>query len=109
MKGLEEYIEKHGKHFTVELAYKVSGKRWDVSQIEKAAKNRVYYNVTASTIGDMVYITNRVYMPKSSIFNTMSKCINYMLCIVGNFDFYEHTVFDDWLTIEEDFDFTPYI
>ena len=109
MKGLKEYIEKHGKHFTIELAYDVSGKRWSIEQLEKAIQDEVYYNVTASTIGDMLYLTNMVYMSGSVVFNTIRKCTSYMLGIIGNFDFYEPTIFDDWLCIEKDFDFTPYI
>ena len=58
MKGLRQYIKKHGKHFTEELAYKTAGKRWSSTQIEKATQREVYYNVTASTLGDIVYLAN---------------------------------------------------
>ena len=111
MKGLKEYIRKHGKHFTEKLAYKVAGKRWSGRQIEKAAQKRVYYNVTGSTLGDMIYLTNeasnRWDMP------ILYTCTKFTLYIIGDYRYHGGIVFDDWLEglkeINPGFDFTPYI
>ena len=56
MKGLEQYIEKYGNHFTEELASDITLKKWDSSKIQKSAQKKVYYNVTGSTSGDMMYL-----------------------------------------------------
>lgn len=113
MKGLEEYIKVHGKHFTEKLAYKAAGNKWSASQIKKASQKKVYYNVTESTLGDMVYITNAVYLPKTCMFDTFNKCVDFMLSIIEDSHFYDKTVFDEWLLflerLEDDMDFTPYI
>lgn len=111
MKGLGAYIKKHGKHFTEELAYEVVGKRWSGRQIQKAAQHRVYYNVTGSTLGDMIYLTNS--MGNKWDILKMPTCITFTLFIVGEFKYYGGVVFDTWLKdLEESklaFDFTPYI
>ena len=109
MKGLEKYIHKHGKHFTEELALAVTDGRWNALRVEKAAQKRVYYNVTDSTIGDMVFLTNMVYIKNAKPLDNFNKCIDYMLVCVGNFKLYGGVTFDDWLKVMEDFDFTPYI
>ena len=63
MIGLREYIGKYGKHFTVELAYKVGGDRWNAKEIYDYIQKKVYYNVSGTTLGDMVYLFNRMYSP----------------------------------------------
>lgn len=109
MKGLKEYIEKHGKHFTVKLAYDVGGHKWTAENIKNSAQKKVYYNVTGSTLGDMVFI---VHLYWHTFYNkSKNSCLDNMLSIIGNYYFYGGKVFDLWLyTIkEETFDFTPYI
>lgn len=111
MKGLEEYIKKHGEHFTEKLALDVSEKKWNPSKIEKDAQKRVYYNVTGSTSGDMVYLMDMFHHHLSDQY-TKGKCINLMLSWVGD---YQKTgsPFCIWLAValvnKEEFDFTPYI
>ena len=111
MKGLDRYIRKHGKHFTEKLAYKVAGRRWSGRQIEKAAQRKVYYNVTGSTLGDMIYLTNEV----SNRWNIpiLYTCTKFTLYIISNYQYHGGVVFDDWLeeleNINPTFDFTPYI
>lgn len=111
MKGLKEYIRKHGKHFTEKLAYKVVGKRWSGKQIERAAQKKVYYNVTGSTLGDMIYLTNEV----SSKWDipALYTCTKFTLYIIGDYEYHGGKVFTSWLEELEEmgisFDFTPYI
>ena len=107
MNGLDRYIRKHGKHFTEELAFKVSGCKWSGRQIEKSAQKKVYYNVTGSTIGDMVYL-----MTLGDDDIPYSEKIDTMLSWVGDYS-KSGGPFSIWLTLlivsEQDFDFTPYI
>ena len=57
MKGLKEYLKKHGNHFTEQLAYDAAlNRRWNKKQIENSIRNRVWYNVTDSSIGDIIYL-----------------------------------------------------
>ena len=45
MKGLRQYIRKHGRHFTEELAMTVTKGRWDPSEIMKKAESMVIVKV----------------------------------------------------------------
>ena len=112
MKGLRKYIRKHGKHFTEELAYKIAGKRWNAQQIEHAIQKKVYYNVTESTIGDMVYMVNEVYSIKHR-HTSLRECAKYTIGIVGDYQYYGGILFMEWLkemkTADNDFDFRDYI
>ena len=107
MKGLRKYIKAHGRHFTEELAMAVTCHKWSPGQIEKATQRKVWYNVTGSTLGDLVYLVNEIY--KDWKFKTLSKCLVYPLYIVGDYRLYGGVVFDDWLEDNKDFDLTPYI
>ena len=114
MKGLKEYIKKHGKHFTEELAYQVAGKRWNAEQIERAAQKKVYYNVTGSTLGDMVFLTNEVYDEWNRFgYSGFCKCILYTLHIVGDYTYNSGLLFDEWVNemkrVKLDIDLRPYI
>ena len=118
MKGLEEYIKVHGRHFTEELAYDVSlSKKWNKRQIEDVIQRKVWYNVTGSTMGDIVYLINRYYDDKDFIgYGKKSKCVTYTLLYIGDFRNYGSRLFDEWLDevtqyefFRDNFDFTPYI
>lgn len=113
MKGLEEYIAKHGNHFTEELAHKATKKKWDVRQIERAAQKRVYYNVTGTTSGDMIYLMDLMHTKQSFEGKTnYGREIKDMLLWVGDYR-KKGSPFCIWLTMmiikEKSFDFTPYI
>lgn len=107
MKGLKEYVEKHGRHFTEELASDVTNRRWNPSKIKKDAQRHVYYNVTGSTLGDMIYLMT-VGEEKMSY----NKKVKTMLSLVGDYNKTD-SPFLMWLTImtvkNKSFDFTPYI
>lgn len=107
MKGLQEYIKEHGRHFTVELACDVVCKKWDAKQIEKAAQSKVYYNVTESTLGDIVYLVNSY----KHLFGCKTKreCITYALILVEDYSTTRRNPFDWWVEETEDFDLTLYI
>jgi hypothetical protein len=84
----------------------VSGGRFSADQVVKAAQKKVYYNVTESTLGDMIYLVNSCTLTKKD------KCVRYALSIVGDL-FITEKPFSTWICLlclkEEDFDFTPYI
>ena len=113
MKGLEEYIKVHGNHFTEELAHDVCRSRWSTFQIKESAQKLVYYNVTGSTDGDMVYLTDMVYRQlRPSGGASLRRCIKPVLMWVEDYN-KTGSPFCIWLSMkvvkEEDFDFTPYI
>ena len=107
MNGLEEYINKHGKHFTEELAIRVTEEKWSSSKLERDAQKHVYYNVTGSTVGDMVYLMT-IGDPRQSYCKKMKT----MLSWVQDYNKTE-SPFVIWLTVlivkGQDFDFKPYI
>ena len=113
MRGLEEYVRKHGFHFTEALARDILGDdlKWDLPEIEQIASTRVWYNVTGSTDGDFLYYVN------SSIESTKKKSVDFALRIIGDFKYYNFAlkrILNTWKLLENigyetDFDFTPYI
>lgn len=114
MKGLKQYIAKHGKHFTEELALDALAlKRWDTGQIKKDVGKRVWYNVTSSTFGDIIYLVNIAYAdyPPSG-HNTKNRCIEYALSRVEDVNS-GGLFFADWVAdlviCGKDFDFRKYI
>ena len=108
MKGLEGYIKKHGKHFTEELAFKAVRKKWSSEEIQKTAQSKVYYNVTSSTSGDIIYLVHIVHEAYPKEYYRKDYCVNYALNVIGDID-YAGSPFSDWILTIEDFDFTPYI
>ena len=109
MKGLRKYIKKYGRHFTEELAMSVTNGRWDSSQIMEKAQSMVYYNVTGSTIGDIVFLANFAKDTNKSFYRTKHSCVKFALCIVGEYALRDGAMFKKWVGDTKDFDFTPYI
>lgn len=83
MKGLKEYISKHGNHFTEKLAIAVMDSKWSSSEIEKSSETMVYYNVSEATLGDIVFLVNKY--KKNHCRATKKRCLKYALDIVGNY------------------------
>ena len=108
MKGLKEYIKKHGKHFTEELVKAALPLRWDITDVVSSAQKKVYYNVTGSTVGDMAYLANTVYMSEGW---SKTKCIDFTTTIMGDYGVGRELAFSWFLDSlkGKKFDFTPYI
>ncbi len=106
MKGLDEYIRRHGRHLTEELALDSVKVRWGTSKVRKAVEGRVYYNVTRATVGDMVYLVNKYHSRCPGLHK--STCIKHVLGIVGDVSMEGHA-FDDWLGKGSDVDLGRYI
>ena len=108
MKGLREYIKKHGKHFTEKLVMDIMPIRWKADDIVSTAQKKVYYNVTGSTVGDMVYLVNAYHHRGHS----KNQCILFMLDNIGNYT-NSGRAFSSWAFARRSrkpgFDFTPYI
>lgn len=109
MKGLKQYIRRHGRHFTEELALAVTDK-WNVEQVMSSAQKKVYYNVTSATDGDIVYLVNAC-----NALDGLSKgeSLNISLSIVGDYIGGKEYAFRYFIGTAKlhkpDFDFTPYI
>lgn len=84
MDRLDEYIAKYGRHFTVELALKVTNSRWSASEIEKTSETIVYYNVSEATLGDIIYLANIHYKNNLPFHLSKRRCIRYALGIIGD-------------------------
>ena len=108
MKGLKEYIRKHGRHFTEELAYGAVNRKWSPGDIERTAQSKVYYNVTGSTLGDMVYLVHIVHDAYPEEYYRKDYCVDYALAVIGDVE-YTGSAFSNWILTIRDFDFTPYI
>lgn len=109
MKGLRKYIKKHGKHFTEQLAMDVTKGKWSSSQVMEKAQSMVYYNVTGSTVGDIVFLTNYANDTGKPFYKTKHNCVKFALCIVGEYALHDGVMFNKWLGNTKDFDLTPYI
>lgn len=112
MRGLSEYIEKHGMHFTYKLAVKVLKLNglmfWRPSVIKKNLCKVVWYNVDSSTEGDIIYIVNTC--PHSG---SLSRAIRLSVILLQDVNKGGKMLFRDFInkleTAGSDFDFTPYI
>ena len=102
MKGLEEYIKKHGRHFTEELAHDVMGRYWTFEDIEASLQKKVYYNVSGCTSGDIVYYANGMG------FENKRDLIQWLMVTLLDVGCAEQ-MFSVFLMVYQDFDFTPYI
>lgn len=109
MKGLRQYVKNHGWHFTEKLAVDVTNGRWCSSEIMKKAESMVYYNVTGSTVGDIVFLTNYARNTGRSFYKTKHNCVKFALCIVGEYALRDGAMFKKWAHDINDFDLTPYI
>ena len=106
MKGLKEYIKKHGKHFTEELAYEAAGRKWSLKDIERSTQKKVYYNVTGTSMADMTYHVNRIHLDTGW---SKRKCIGLTLKIVGDYKVGRDLALRNFIHRDKAFDFTPYI
>ena len=109
MKGLKKYLKKHGKHFTEGLAMSVTKGRWNPSEVMEKAQSMIYYNVTSSTVGDIVFLTNYAKDTGKPFFKTKHSCVKFALKIVGEYALHDGMMFNKWIGDTKDFDFTPYI
>lgn len=109
MKGLKQYIKKHGRHFTEELAMTATKGRWNTEEIMPKVGTYVYYNVTGSTVGDIVFLVNFAKDSGRSFLKTKHQCIKFALCIVSEYAMHDGVMFNKWIGDTKDFDLTPYI
>ena len=109
MKGLKKYIKKHGRHFTEELAMGATGGRWNRKDIIDEVESHVYYNVTGSTVGDIIFLVNFAKDSGRPFLRTKHQCVKFALCIVGEYAMHDGVMFSKWVGDTKDFDLTQYI
>ena len=103
MKGLKEYLRKHGRHFTEELAHAVMGNTWTYDEIDAIIQKKVYYNVSGCTKGDIVYFCNGMNL------YTKHDIIKNVIPMLMTVDAYED-IFTLWAKVYGDcFDFTEFV
>lgn len=84
MKGLEEYVAVHGRHFTEELVKDAIYNRYSSSEVRRASEGQVYYNVSSATLGDMTFLVNVFYNKKSH--TTLRYRLKLVYDIIGDVD-----------------------
>lgn len=100
---------KHGRHFTEQLAMTATKGSWSPSEIMEKAETMVYYNVTGSTVGDIVFLTNYAKDTGKSFYRTKHNCVKFALCIVGEYALRDGVMFKKWIGENRGFDLTDYI
>lgn len=109
MKGLRQYIRKHGKHFTEKLAMSATKGNWSKEDIMDKVEAQVYYNVTGSTVGDIVFLVNFAKDSGKASLKTKHQCIRFALYVVGEYAMHDGVMFSKWVGDTKDFDLTDYI
>lgn len=84
MKGLEEYVAVHGKHFTEDLVKDAIYNRYSSLEVRRASEGEVYYNVSSATLGDMTFLVNAFYKKKSH--TTLRNRLKLVYDIIGDVD-----------------------
>lgn len=106
--AMKNYINRHGYHFTEELARAASdmmvnsnGKvhKWTPEQVEKTMK---MYGLTSRgncTLGDLTYLANMAY---ADLYPTVLKdevsCLRYASAMASDPDGYDGMPFNRWLS-----------
>ena len=103
----EQYINKHGYHFTEELAEYASKKMvndngsqhmWNVTDVKNALTNLGYKKPAGSTLADITYTANMCYADfYSSVIPSEETCITYAVNVANDKDGYEGIQFCRWL------------
>ena len=108
MKGLKQYIRKHGKHFTEELALGATNGKWTKDDLVDLVESQVYYNVTGSTFGDIVFLVNYAKDSGKSFFKTKHQCVRFALGIIGEYAMYDGVMFNRWVRDNRNFDLASF-
>jgi hypothetical protein len=66
-------------HFTEQMAVKAIRSKWRPIEIKRSIEDRVYYNVSSATLGDIVFLVNYYYYRYHA---HKAKCIKYALDII---------------------------
>lgn len=110
MKGIKEYIKKHGRHFTEELAYEVVGTKWKIDKIQDILSTMVWYNVNGTTSGDIIYIVNTMHKEYCPVFNIRGVC-KMVAEFASDYNLGKEFAFNNWLlrSSKENIDLSLYI
>lgn len=104
---IDKYLEKYGKHFTIELADYASAQmvnadntnnHWHVDEIKSIIKELGYVIPLSSTIGDIIYTANMAHADFYPLLLKDDKsCIMFAMEVANNKDGYEGIQFCRWL------------
>ena len=91
----EQYLEKHGKHFTIKLADFASeqmvnsdgtNKHWDASDVKQIIDELGYIIPISNTIGDIIYTTNMAHADFYPLLLKNAKsCVIYAIEVARNY------------------------
>lgn len=105
-KGYIKYTDKHGLHFTPELAEYASSlmenankskHSWTTSQVEKVLNNLGLDIPNNYSLGDITYMANQGYADYyPTLFKDENSCINYGYLTANDLDGYEGMIFQRW-------------
>ena len=103
----EQYLEKHGKHFTIKLADFASeqmvnsdgtNKHWDASDVKQIIDELGYIIPISSTIGDIIYTANMAHADFYPLLLKDTKsCVMYAIEVANDKDGYEGIQFCRWM------------
>lgn len=108
MKGLQEYIDRYGYHFTESLVQDALPIRLKYQEIMKIADKMVWYNVTQATSGDILYLVNKDCHDCILSKRQGKRSVLKMVEVVGNYS-EKDKWFKEWLTGSSMGDLSPYI
>lgn len=106
--GMKSYINRHGYHFTDQLAQAASdmminsnGKshKWTPEQVEKTMKMYGLKCRGNCTLGDLTYLANMAY---ADLYPTVLKdevsCLRYAVAMAEDPDGYDGMIFNRWMS-----------
>lgn len=106
--GLKSYTNRHGYHFTDQLAQVASdmminsnGKshKWTPEQIEKTMKMYGLKCNGKCTLGDLTYLANMAYADLyPSVLKDEVSCLRYAVAMAEDPDGYDGMIFNRWLS-----------
>lgn len=118
----DEYVNKHGLHFTEGLAEYASSlmqnkngqsHKWNANGIAAALIQYGFTYPDTSSIGDIVYTANMAYADFNPGLLNEKQCIEYSINVANDIDGYEGIQFSRWMADVKaknvDVDFSKFI
>lgn len=107
-KGFDQYVAKHGYHFTEALAQIASDMminkngsphKWTPQQVESYLKMNGYHDYKSCTLGDLTYLANMAYADfYPDVVRSEDACIRYAMAVAKDPDGYKGMVFSRWVS-----------
>lgn len=112
IRGKWKYIRKYGRHLTEQLVESLLPCVWNVPTVLESLQKKVYYNVTSSTTGDVLYMMNYArYLCNDHL--SKNDATDKTISVIGDYEKGKNAAFESFLKYIEyhmkEFDFSPYI